>query len=59
MFMVTGTLDQIERVLSLAQAMISYNHHAKYPDYVGHSEPEETCQHPDCAATREVEVVLS
>jgi hypothetical protein len=42
------------RVLQLAYDMASYVHHSGYPKYDGgHSEPEESCQHPDCVAVRE------
>lgn len=42
------------RVIQLAKDMAGYAHHSGYPRYDGgHSEPEEGCQHPDCAAVRE------
>ena len=42
-----------DRVVQLAYDMASYVHHSGYPRYDGgHSEPEESCAHPDCAAVR-------
>jgi hypothetical protein len=42
-----------DRVVQLAHDMASYVHHSGYPRYDGgHSEPEEQCAHPDCAAVR-------
>lgn len=42
------------RVIQLAYDTASYVHHSGYPRYDGgHSEPEESCAHADCAAVRE------
>lgn len=49
-----GCPNKPARVLQLARDMAGYGHHAGYPVYDGgHTEPEESCQHPDCVAVRE------
>ena len=46
---------KVDRVLNLAAYMSGYTHHSGYPVYDGgHTEPEETCEHEDCKAVREV-----
>lgn len=48
------TKEDLNRVKVLAVDMASYIHHIGYPVYDGgHTEPEITCQHPDCKAVRE------
>ena len=45
--------EEDARILTLAKDMAGYIHHSGYPVYDGgHSEPENQCQHPDCAAIR-------
>ena len=49
-------MTNLERVLRLAKDMAGYIHHIGFLKYDGgHSEPEETCPHPDCLAVREAE----
>ena len=51
--------EKLDIVLSLAAYMSGYEHHSGYPVYDGgHTEPEETCEHTNCKAVREVKLEL-
>lgn len=49
----TLTLNEMFKLIQLAGDMSGYVHHSGYPVYDGgHTEPEETCKHADCAVVQ-------
>jgi hypothetical protein len=51
--------EKLKITLDLAAYISGYLHHSGYPVYDGgHTQPEETCEHPDCKAVREVIIEL-